>query len=173
MKTRIKWVEGVSFVGEAGSGHAVVIDGAPESGGRNLGMRPMEMVLTGAAACTAFDVVFILKQGSPARRRRRGHAEAERAPGRAEGLHQDPPTSTRSPAAGSTRGRSSARSSCRRRSTARRRSCSPRPRHHLRDRAEIDGEQPFPELELYCGSLSSRIRLDVSQRPPPRACTCA
>ena len=63
MKTRIKWVEGVSFVGETGSGHAVVIDGAPENGGRNLGMRPMEMVLTGAAACTAFDVVRILKKG--------------------------------------------------------------------------------------------------------------
>jgi len=63
MKTRIKWVEGVSFVGETGSGHAVVIDGAPENGGRNLGMRPMEMVLAGAAACTAFDVVRILKKG--------------------------------------------------------------------------------------------------------------
>jgi len=63
MKTRIKWVEGVSFVGETGSGHAVVIDGAPENGGRNLGMRPMEVVLTGAAACTAFDVVLILKKG--------------------------------------------------------------------------------------------------------------
>jgi len=63
MKTRIKWVEGVSFVGETGSGHAVVIDGAPEHGGRNVGMRPMEMVLTGAAACTAFDVVLILKKG--------------------------------------------------------------------------------------------------------------
>jgi putative redox protein len=63
MKTRIKWVEGMSFVGETGSGHAVVIDGAPEHGGRNLGMRPMEMVLTGAAACTAFDVVLILKKG--------------------------------------------------------------------------------------------------------------
>ena len=63
MKTRIKWVEGVSFIGETGSGHAVVIDGAPENGGRNLGMRPMEMVLTGAAACTAFDVVLILKKG--------------------------------------------------------------------------------------------------------------
>ena len=62
MKTRIKWVEGMSFVGETGSGHAVVIDGAPEHGGRNLGMRPMEMVLTGAAACTAFDVVLILKK---------------------------------------------------------------------------------------------------------------
>jgi len=63
MKTRIKWVDGVSFVGEAGSGHAVVIDGAPEHGGRNLGMRPMEMVLTGTAACTAFDVVHILRKG--------------------------------------------------------------------------------------------------------------
>ena len=63
MKTRIKWVEGVSFVGETGSGHAVVIDGAPEHGGRNVGMRPMEMVLAGAAACTAFDVVRILKKG--------------------------------------------------------------------------------------------------------------
>jgi putative redox protein len=63
MKTRIKWVEGVSFVGETGSGHAVVIDGAPEHGGRNLGMRPMEMVLTGTAACTAFDVMLILKRG--------------------------------------------------------------------------------------------------------------
>jgi putative redox protein len=63
MKTRIKWVEGVSFVGETGSGHAVVIDGAPEHGGRDVGMRPMELVLTGAAACTAFDVVLILKKG--------------------------------------------------------------------------------------------------------------
>jgi putative redox protein len=53
----------MSFVGEAGSGHAVVIDGAPEHGGRNLGMRPMEMVLTGTAACTAFDVVLILRKG--------------------------------------------------------------------------------------------------------------
>jgi len=63
MKARIKWVEGVSCVGETGSGHAVVINGAPEHGGRDLGMRPMEMVLTGAAACTAFDVVLILKKG--------------------------------------------------------------------------------------------------------------
>ena len=47
MKARVKWVEGVSFVGETGSGHAVVIDGAPEAGGRNLGMRPMELVLAG------------------------------------------------------------------------------------------------------------------------------
>ena len=62
MKCRIKWIEGVSFLGETGSGHAVVIDGAPEAGGRNLGPRPMELFLTGAAACSAFDVVMILKK---------------------------------------------------------------------------------------------------------------
>src|SRR3954451_4378720 len=63
MKTRVKWVEGVSFSGESGSGHAVVMDGAPDNGGRNIGMRPMETLLTGAAACTAYDVVTILKKG--------------------------------------------------------------------------------------------------------------
>jgi putative redox protein len=62
LKARIKWTEGVSFVAESGSGHAVVVDGAPEAGGRNLGMRPMELMLAGAAACTAFDVVWILKK---------------------------------------------------------------------------------------------------------------
>ena len=62
MEARVKWVEGVSFVGESGSGHAVVTDGAPEAGGRNVGMRPMELVLLGAASCTAFDLVMILKK---------------------------------------------------------------------------------------------------------------
>jgi len=62
MKTRIHWTEGMSFVAETGSGHALVIDGAPEHGGRNLGPRPMELVLAGAAACTAFDIVLILKK---------------------------------------------------------------------------------------------------------------
>ncbi|MBK7794622.1 MAG: OsmC family protein [Betaproteobacteria bacterium] len=62
MKARVKWNEGMSFVGEGGSGHAVVMDGAPEHGGRNLGLRPMELVLIGAAGCTAFDVVMILKK---------------------------------------------------------------------------------------------------------------
>ena len=62
MKARIKWTEGMSFVGETGSGHAIVIDGAPENGGRNLGARPMELVLAGAAACTAYDVVLILRK---------------------------------------------------------------------------------------------------------------
>ncbi|MEO5862752.1 MAG: peroxiredoxin, partial [Burkholderiales bacterium] len=62
MKARIKWVEGVSFLGESESGHTMLMDGAPEAGGRNLGMRPMETVLIGAGGCTAFDVIFILKK---------------------------------------------------------------------------------------------------------------
>lgn len=62
MKARVKWVENVTFVGETGSGHAVVMDGAPEAGGRNLGPRPMEMLLIGTGACSAFDVVLILKK---------------------------------------------------------------------------------------------------------------
>jgi putative redox protein len=53
----------MSFVAESGSGHAIVMDGAPEAGGRNLGMRPMELVLAGTGGCTAFDVVLILKKG--------------------------------------------------------------------------------------------------------------
>ncbi len=63
MKARIKWIEGVAFVGESGSGHALVMDGAPEGGGRNLGPRPMETVLIGTGGCTAYDVVHILKKG--------------------------------------------------------------------------------------------------------------
>ena len=59
---KIKWIDGVSFVGESETGHAVVLDGAPENGGRNIGMRPMEMLLIGMGACTAFDVMTILKK---------------------------------------------------------------------------------------------------------------
>jgi len=62
MKARVKWVEEVTFLGESASGHAVVMDGPPESGGRNLGIRPMEMILLGMGGCTAFDVVMILKK---------------------------------------------------------------------------------------------------------------
>jgi len=62
MKARIKWVQDALFVGESGSGHAVVIDGPPEGGGRNLGMRPMELLLLGTGGCTAYDVVHILKK---------------------------------------------------------------------------------------------------------------
>jgi putative redox protein len=60
VKARVKWVERSTFVGESGSGHAVVMDGPPDSGGRDLGIRPMEMVLIGMGGCTAFDVVYIL-----------------------------------------------------------------------------------------------------------------
>ena len=63
MKARIKWVEQVTFLAESGSGHAVVLDGAPEAGGRNLGVRPMEMLLMGLGGCSAFDVVLILCKG--------------------------------------------------------------------------------------------------------------
>ncbi len=62
MKARIKWVENATFLGESGSGHAVVMDGPPDLGGRNLGARPMEMLLLGMGGCTAFDVVHILKK---------------------------------------------------------------------------------------------------------------
>ncbi|MGH8618697.1 MAG: OsmC family protein [Burkholderiales bacterium] len=63
MKARIKWIEGVAFAGESGSGHSLVMDGPPEGGGRNLGPRPMETVLIGTGGCTAYDVVHILKKG--------------------------------------------------------------------------------------------------------------
>ncbi|XSG85685.1 MAG: OsmC family protein [Methylohalobius sp. ZOD2] len=63
MKARIKWVEDVLFLGESGSGHGVVIDGPPEHGGRNLGVRPMELLLLGVGSCSAFDVIHILRKG--------------------------------------------------------------------------------------------------------------
>ena len=62
MKTRVKWVEGVCFMAESGSGHAVVMDGSPDIGGRNLGPRPMEMLLMGAGGCTSVDVIMILQK---------------------------------------------------------------------------------------------------------------
>jgi len=60
MKARVKWVEGLTMLGESGSGHALVMDGLPESGGRNLGARPMEMLLLGMGGCTQIDVLQIL-----------------------------------------------------------------------------------------------------------------
>ncbi len=66
MECTVRWMgedAGMSFVAETSSGHAVVMDGAPEAGGRNIGLRPMEMVLAGTGGCTAFDVVLILKKG--------------------------------------------------------------------------------------------------------------
>jgi putative redox protein len=63
MQATIKWVDGVMFVGETGSGHAIVIDGPPDHGGRNMGMRPMELLLLGVGSCSSFDVVQILQKG--------------------------------------------------------------------------------------------------------------
>jgi len=62
MKARIKWVENVSFLGESGTGHTVVMDGPEDHGGRNIGMRPMETLLIGMGGCASFDVVSILKK---------------------------------------------------------------------------------------------------------------
>ncbi len=62
MRARVKWLDHMSFVGEAGSGHSVVMDGSPDHGGRNLGPRPMEMLLMGLGGCTAYDVALMLQK---------------------------------------------------------------------------------------------------------------
>jgi len=62
MKARVKWIEGVAMLGESETGHALVMDGAPEYGGRNLGPRPMELLLLGMGGCTQFDVLLILRK---------------------------------------------------------------------------------------------------------------
>ena len=62
MKATVKWVDGAMFLGESGSGHALVMDGPPDHGGRNMGPRPMEMLLLGVGGCSSFDVVDILKK---------------------------------------------------------------------------------------------------------------
>ena len=79
MKARVKWVEQVSFLGETESSHAVLMDGSPAAGGRNLGPRPMEMLLLGAGGCTSFDVISILKKSRQAVSDCYVELEAERA----------------------------------------------------------------------------------------------
>ena len=79
MKARIKFVENVTFLAESGTGHAMVIDGAPAEGGRNLGPRPLELLLMGLGSCTAFDVVLILRKGREAVTDCVVEVEAERA----------------------------------------------------------------------------------------------
>lgn len=79
MKARVKWLDNMSFVGESGSGHSVVMDGPPESGGRNLGVRPMEMLLLGLGGCSSFDVVMILQKSKQAVTGCEVDIEAERA----------------------------------------------------------------------------------------------
>jgi putative redox protein len=62
MKAIVKWTDGAMFVGESGSGHAVVMDGPEDLGGRNLGVRPMEMLLLGTGGCSIYDVLSMLKK---------------------------------------------------------------------------------------------------------------
>ena len=63
MECRVSWTDHMTFVAETGSGHKITMDGPPDLGGRNLGPRPMEMMLAGAGGCSAFDVVLILQRG--------------------------------------------------------------------------------------------------------------
>jgi putative redox protein len=81
MNVRIKWIDNMTFVGEAGSGHAVIMDGPPDHGGRNLATRPMEMVLMGLGGCTAFDIMNILKKARQVVTGCEVNVEAERADG--------------------------------------------------------------------------------------------
>ena len=62
MNVKISWGGDAKFVGESGSGHQVTMDGPPDHGGKNLGPRPMEMLLLGLGGCTSFDVMSILKK---------------------------------------------------------------------------------------------------------------
>jgi len=80
VECNVKWIEGgMSFLAETGSKHAVLMDGPPEAGGRNLAPRPMEMLLAGTGGCSAFDVVSILRKGRHAISRCEVSLVAERA----------------------------------------------------------------------------------------------
>ena len=79
MKATVKWVDGALFVGESGSGHAVVMDGPEDQGGRNMGVRPMEMLLLGMGGCSNFDVMSILRKSRQDVRDCRVEIEAQRA----------------------------------------------------------------------------------------------
>lgn len=78
MQATVKWVDGVMFLGESGSGHSVVMDGAPDQGGRNMGVRPMEMILVGLGGCASFDVMSMLQKGRQQVTDCRAEVEAER-----------------------------------------------------------------------------------------------
>ena len=80
MECKVKWTgDGMAFLAETGSNHAIVMDGAPEAGGRNLAPRPKDLVLAGAGGCAAFDVVLILKKGRHAVTGCEVNLQAERA----------------------------------------------------------------------------------------------
>lgn len=76
---KVRWVEGMQFVAEAGSGHAIVLDSDPSVGGRNTGTRPLELLLMGLAGCTAMDVAFILRRQRQPFRGLEVNVSAERA----------------------------------------------------------------------------------------------
>lgn len=80
MKAKVTLVEGQTWLGQAGSGHGIVLDASPDIGGQNLGCRPMELMLLGLAGCTAIDVRLILQRGREAVTDCVIEAEAERAP---------------------------------------------------------------------------------------------
>jgi putative redox protein len=79
MEATIKWVDGAMFLGESGTGHSLVMDGAEEQGGRNLGPRPMEMLLIGLGGCSAYDVMAMLRKSRQDVVDCRAELEAERA----------------------------------------------------------------------------------------------
>ncbi len=79
MDATVKWVDGAMFVAESGSGHTVVMDGPEDLGGRNLGPRPMEMLLLGTGGCAIYDVISMLKKSRQSVRDCRVELQAERA----------------------------------------------------------------------------------------------
>ena len=79
MKASVKWVDGAMFLAESGSGHSVVMDGPEDAGGRNMGIRPMEMLLLGVGGCSSFDVVNILRKGRQQVTACRTELDAQRA----------------------------------------------------------------------------------------------
>lgn len=79
VKASVKWLDGAAFVAESASGHAVVMDGPPDIGGRNIGPRPMEMLLMGMGGCSAVDVVTILEKSRQEVTGCSAQLEAERA----------------------------------------------------------------------------------------------
>ena len=81
MHGTVKWVDGVMTLGESGSGHSVVMDGPPELGGKNHGLRPMEMLLLGTGGCALFDVLTMLKKSRQVITDCRVELQAERADG--------------------------------------------------------------------------------------------
>ena len=81
MEATVKWVDNAMFLGESGSGHSVVMDGPPDHGGRNMGVRPMEMLLIGLGGCASFDVMSILKKSRQDVSDCRAELSAERAEG--------------------------------------------------------------------------------------------